>query len=59
MFLYEAAGLSLLVAMVGAIVLTLRTRWGVRTQNVARQIGRRPQDAIVNKKPEIGKGVEL
>ncbi len=58
-FLFEAAGLILLVAMIGAIVLTLRTRSGVRPQNVAQQIARRPQDAIVNRQPEIGKGVEL
>lgn len=58
-FLFEAAGVILLVAMIGAIVLTHRQRVGVRPQNVARQVGRRPQDAIRNTQPEVGKGVSL
>jgi NADH-quinone oxidoreductase subunit J len=58
-FLFEAAGLILLVAMIGAIVLTHRVRGGVRTQNVARQNQRRPQDAVRNVKPPVGEGVEL
>ena len=59
LFLFESAGLILLVAMVGAIVLTHRERKGTRTQNVSKQNARRPQDATVNVKPEIGKGVQL
>jgi NADH-quinone oxidoreductase subunit J len=39
-YIFEAAGLVLLVAMIGAIVLTLRHRPGVRRQNVAAQVGR-------------------
>ncbi|OYW85996.1 MAG: NADH:ubiquinone oxidoreductase subunit J [Sphingobium sp. 32-64-5] len=58
-FLFEAAGLVLLVAMVGAIVLTHRARGGVRGQNISRQNRRRPQDAIVNVAQPVGKGVEL
>ncbi len=58
-FLFEAAGLILLVAMVGAIVLTNRRRAGVRKQNVAAQNARRPEDAVVNMNPEVGKGVSL
>ncbi|MEO1044927.1 MAG: NADH-quinone oxidoreductase subunit J [Pseudomonadota bacterium] len=58
-FLFEAAGVILLVAMVGAIVLTHRQRVGVRPQNVARQVGRRPEDAVRNTQPEVGKGVTL
>jgi len=58
-FLFEAAGLILLVAMVGAIVLTNRKRGGVRSQNINRQINRRPKDAIRNMQPEVGEGVEL
>ena len=57
--LFEVAGLVLLVAMVGAIVLTHRRRAGVRGQDIARQIARRPEDATVNVKPEVGKGVSL
>ena len=59
LFLFEAAGIILLVAMVGAIVLTHRKRPGVRTQNVARQNARRPDEATINMSPEVGKGVEL
>ncbi len=58
-FLFEAAGLILLVAMVGAIVLTHRKRGGVRIQNINDQISRRPKDATRNMQPEVGKGVEL
>jgi len=43
---FEAAGLILLVAMIGAIVLTLRAREGVRRQKIATQVGRSRADAI-------------
>jgi NADH-quinone oxidoreductase subunit J len=59
LFLFEAAGIILLVAMVGAIVLTHRKRPGVRGQNVPRQNARRPEEATVNMQPEVGKGVQL
>ncbi len=59
LFLFEAAGLILLVAMIGAIVLTHRQRSGVRGQNISRQIARRPDEATVNVRPEVGKGVSL
>jgi NADH-quinone oxidoreductase subunit J len=45
--------------MVGAIVLTHRERKDTRPQNVARHTARRPQDATVNMRPEVGKGIEL
>ncbi|MFM5918031.1 MAG: NADH-quinone oxidoreductase subunit J [Novosphingobium sp.] len=59
LFLFEAAGVLLLVAMVGAIVLTHRQRTGVRGQNISRQIARRPEEATVNMQPEVGQGVQL
>ncbi len=59
LFIFEAAGVLLLVAMVGAIVLTHRQRTGVRGQNVSRQIARRPDEATYNASPEVGEGVEL
>jgi len=59
LFVFEGAGLVLLVAMIGAIVLTHRERGGVRVQNVARQNARRPQDATRNTRPEVGAGVQL
>lgn len=59
LFIFEGAGLVLLVAMIGAIVLTHRDRSGSRYQNIARQIARRPQDATRNMQPESGQGVRL
>ncbi len=58
-FLFESAGLVLLVAMVGAIVLTHRRRAGVRPQNIASQVRRRPEEATRNTQPVVGEGVEL
>ncbi len=58
-FVFEAAGIILLVAMVGAIVLTHRKRGGVRPQNIRKQIRRNPKDAVVNMQPGVGQGVEL
>jgi len=59
LFVFEAAGLVLLVAMIGAIVLTHRERSGVRPQNISRQINRRSKDATRNMQPPVGEGVEL
>jgi len=60
LFLFESAGIILLVAMVGAIVLTHREARAVRgQQNIAKQVARRPEEATVNVQPEVGKGVQL
>ena len=59
LFLFETSGVILLVAMIGAIVLTHRERTGVRGQDISRQVQRRPEDATVNMQPEVGKGIEL
>ena len=56
-YLFQAAGLVLLVAMIGAIVLTLRSRPGVRRQKIADQIGRLRGDAVEVKDVPVGKGV--
>lgn len=45
-YLFQVAGLVLLVAMIGAIVLTLRTRPGVRRQKVSEQLYRPKDQAI-------------
>lgn len=60
-FLFEVAGIILLVAMIGAIVLTFQPpKAGARArQDVGKQIRRRPEDATVMKNPEIGQGIEL
>jgi NADH-quinone oxidoreductase subunit J len=59
LFLFEASGLILLVAMIGAIVLTHRERGDSRGQNIARQNARRPDEATVNMQPEVGRGMTL
>jgi NADH-quinone oxidoreductase subunit J len=59
LFVFEGAGLVLLVAMIGAIVLTSRTRAGTRPQNVAAQNRRRPKDAVRLVDQPVGEGVEL
>jgi NADH-quinone oxidoreductase subunit J len=59
LFIFEGAGLVLLVAMIGAIVLTYRQRSDVRPQNINRQINRRSKDATRNMNPPVGQGVEL
>jgi len=46
-YAFQAAGLILLVAMIGAIVLTLRHRDGVKKQNVLEQVWRDPKEAVV------------
>ena len=56
-YLFQAAGLVLLVAMVGAIVLTLRSRAGVRKQRIGDQVARRPDDAIEVVKVTTGSGI--
>ena len=56
---FELAGLILLVAMVGAIVLTHRKRPDSRRQSASRQIRRRPDEAIKNLDPGVGEGMTL
>jgi len=59
--LFEIAGIILLVAMIGAIVLTHRQpKPGARgRQDIGKQISRRPDEATVMKNPETGQGVKL
>ena len=59
LFPFEIAGLILLVAMVGAIVLTHRRRGDARGQKASRQIGRRLDKAIKLANPPVGEGVKL
>jgi NADH-quinone oxidoreductase subunit J len=59
LFAFELAGLILLVAMVGAIVLTHRSRGDTRTPKVSRQLRRRPEDATRLTQPAVGEGVTL
>ncbi|MFS2317555.1 NADH-quinone oxidoreductase subunit J [Maricaulis sp. D1M11] len=57
-FFFQTAGLVLLVAMIGAIVLTLRHKPGVRRQNIAEQVGRDRKDAITMVDIKPGQGID-
>ncbi|HSR71590.1 MAG TPA: NADH-quinone oxidoreductase subunit J [Kiloniellales bacterium] len=56
-YLFQAAGLILLVAMIGAIVLTLRQREGVRRQSISTQVSRPRSEAVEIKKVPSRSGV--
>ena len=56
-FLFQAAGVVLLIAMIGAIVLTHRRRKGLRKQKIADQARRRPEDTVEVRNVETGKGI--
>jgi NADH-quinone oxidoreductase subunit J len=55
--LFQAAGIVLLVAMIGAIVLTLRSRPGVRRQKIADQLARTRAQSVEVRKVQPGSGV--
>ena len=57
LLLFQMAGIVLLVAMIGAIVLTLRHRPDVKRQNIAKQTSRRRSDAVELKDPTPGQGI--
>jgi NADH-quinone oxidoreductase subunit J len=56
-YVFQAAGMVLLVAMIGAIVLTLRHRPGVRRQNIAAQVGRTPKTGMDIVQIQDGAGI--
>ena len=56
-YFFQSAGMILLVAMIGAIVLTHRSRDGVKKQNINRQLDRRPEDTVEIKKIQTGSGI--
>jgi len=55
--LFQLAGLILLVAMIGAIVLTLRHRVDIKRQNIVAQMQRDPATAMVMKDVKPGQGL--
>ncbi len=57
LFAFQAAGVILLISMIGAIVLTLRKRGGVRRQDISAQVARRPADTIEVRKVPPGRGI--
>ncbi|MCP5382673.1 MAG: NADH-quinone oxidoreductase subunit J [Kordiimonadaceae bacterium] len=56
-FLFQVAGLILLVAMIGAIVLTHRNRPGVKKQDIGKQVRRRRHEAYEAVKVKPGEGI--
>ncbi len=58
-YLFEAAGMILLVAMIGAIVLTLKHRPAVRRQDIGRQVARNAAAGLRVVSIKSGEGIEL
>ena len=56
-YFFQASGLVLLIAMIGAIVLTLHHRPGVKRQNIAEQNARDPAEAVELRKVRSREGV--
>lgn len=56
-YLFQIAGLILLVGMIGAITLTLRSREGVKKQKIARQLARTRAEGVTLVKVNTGEGV--
>jgi NADH-quinone oxidoreductase subunit J len=56
-YLFQAAGMILLLAMIGAIVLTLRHKPHVKRQNISAQVNRRVEDSIEVVKVKPGQGI--
>ena len=57
-YFFQAAGMVLLVAMIGAIVLTLRHKPGVRRQVIMDQVLRTPATGMRMINPKVGEGIE-
>ena len=56
-YFFQIAGMVLLVAMIGAIVLTLRHRTHIKRQNISNQVARTPATAVKVVKVKSGQGV--
>lgn len=56
-YVFQGAGMILLVAMIGAIVLTLRQREGVKRQSASAQVGRTRAQAVELRKVRPGEGL--
>jgi len=56
-YLFQASAMILLVAMIGAIVLTLRSRDGVRRQSIGAQIARTKEQSVEVVKVRSGSGI--
>jgi NADH-quinone oxidoreductase subunit J len=56
---FQISGMILLVAMIGAIVLTFRQRKGVKTQSYLKQISRERSEGVQVLDVETNKGVKI
>ncbi|HEU4986765.1 MAG TPA: NADH-quinone oxidoreductase subunit J [Rhizobiaceae bacterium] len=56
-YFFQIAGMILLVAMIGAIVLTLRHKVGIKRQSIPAQVARTPETSIEIRKVETGEGI--
>lgn len=56
-YLFQTAGMILFVAMIGAIVLTLRSREGVKRQSIYNQVNRPRSESVETVKVKPGQGV--
>jgi NADH-quinone oxidoreductase subunit J len=56
-YFFQIAGMILLVAMIGAIVLTLRHRQHIKRQDISRQVARTPATAVDVVKVKPGQGL--
>ena len=56
---FQLSGMILLVAMIGAIILTFRQRSGVKKQSYISQISREPSEAVELVEVESNKGVKI
>ena len=56
-FFFQIAGLVLFVAMIGAIVLTLRHRTNIKRQDISAQVARTPETAVKVVKVKPGQGI--
>ncbi|WP_292580562.1 NADH-quinone oxidoreductase subunit J, partial [Mesorhizobium sp.] len=57
LYYFQISGLVLLVAMIGAIVLTLRHKPGVKRQSIAAQVARTPATGMEIRKVKSGEGI--
>ncbi len=57
-FMFQGAGIILLIAMIGAIVLTLHHKSNVKRQDIADQVARDPKEAVKLVKVKSGEGLE-
>jgi NADH-quinone oxidoreductase subunit J len=57
-YAFQAAGMVLLVAMIGAIVLTLRERKGIKRQDISRQVARTQETAVELRKVPFREGLK-